>query len=130
VQFHDQLRAKWDISDLGPIKFALGIAIECSGNMVCLSQTVFIDRIVEQFGQTDAHPTETPMVAGLQLCKPDKSILTPPEITAWSEKTLYRELIGSLNYIAVATRPDIAYAVRRLASFLDCYREEHWSAAV
>lgn len=42
--------------------------------------------------------------------------------------TPYHELIGSLNYIAVATRPDIAYAVGRPASFLDCRRPEHWSA--
>lgn len=33
-------------------------------------------------------------------------------------------------YIAVATRPDISYAVGRLSSFLDCYRTEHWSAAI
>jgi hypothetical protein len=36
----------------------------------------------------------------------------------------------SLNYLAVATRPDISYAVGHLASFLDCYREEHWTAAL
>ena len=44
--------------------------------------------------------------------------------------TPYRELIGSLNYIAVATRPNISFAVGRLASVLDCYRPEHWSAAL
>jgi hypothetical protein len=45
-------------------------------------------------------------------------------------RTPYRELVGSLNYLAVTTRPDIAYAVGRLASFLNCYREEHWAAAI
>jgi hypothetical protein len=33
-------------------------------------------------------------------------------------------------YIAIGTRPDIAYAVGCLASFLDCYRPEHWEAAI
>ena len=33
-------------------------------------------------------------------------------------------------YIAIGTRPDIAYAVGRLASVLDCYRPEHWEAAI
>jgi len=91
---------------------------------------VFINRIIEQFGQADAHPAETPMIAGLQLQRPDKSSPTPPEVSDWIARTPYRELIGSLNYIAVATRPDIAFAVGRLASFLDCFREEHWSAAI
>ena len=44
--------------------------------------------------------------------------------------TPYHALVGSLNYIAVATRPDIAFAVGRLAAFLNCYRPEHWSAGI
>ena len=121
IRFREQLKSKWDISDLGPIKFALGIAVEQKGSEICLSQTSFIDHIVTQFGQTDAHPVETPMIAGLQLRRPDKLVPTPPEVEEWSVCTPYRELVGSLNYIAVATRPDIAYPVGRLASFLDCY---------
>jgi hypothetical protein len=42
----------------------------------------------------------------------------------------YRKLIGNLNYLTVATRPNIAFAVGRLTSFLDCYWEEHWNAAI
>ena len=33
-------------------------------------------------------------------------------------------------YLAIATRPDIAYTVSRLSSYLDCYGPEHWSAAI
>jgi hypothetical protein len=70
------------------------------------------------------------MIAGLHLRHPDKSAPVPLEISEWVECTPYHELIGSLNYIAVATCPDIAFAVGRLASFLDCYCPEHWSAAI
>ena len=55
---------------------------------------------------------------------------TPPEIIDWAERTPYRSLIGSLMYVAIGSRPDIAYAVGRLASFLDCYCPEHWGAAI
>ena len=131
-RFKAELRSHWEISDLGPAKFALGIAItrDLEKRTIAISQTALIDRVVEQFGQRDAHPLETPMVAGLQLRRPDKSVPTAPEVKEWAERTPYRSLIGSLMYIAVGTRPDIAYAVGRLASFLDCYRPEHWEAGI
>lgn len=44
--------------------------------------------------------------------------------------TPYRTLVGSLMCIAVATRPNIAYSVGRLAAFCDCYPPQDWSAAV
>ena len=131
-RFRDFLKTKWEISELGEPKYALGIAISrnLDNHSVSLSQTSKIDQIVEEFGQKDARPVDTPMVTGLQLRRPDKNERTPPEITEWIERTPYRSLVGSLMYISVATRPDISFAVGRLSSFLDCYRLEHWNAAL
>jgi hypothetical protein len=131
-RFKASLKEKWDISDLGSVKFALGIAVarDLDAGTVSISQTALIDRVINQFNQTDAHTSDVPMSPGLQLRRPDKRIPTPPEIVAWAERTPYRSLVGSLMYIAVGTWPDIAYAVSRLASFLDCYRPDHWSAAI
>jgi len=67
THFRDELKSLWDISDLGPAKFGLGIAIKCGTNTISLSQTAFIDCVIECFGQTDAHPVDTPMVSSLQL---------------------------------------------------------------
>jgi len=130
--FKSLLKGKWDISDLGPAKFALGIAISCnpSTHTISISQTTLIDRVVDQFNQHDTYPVDVPMVAGLQLCRPDKKEPVPPEIAAWAERTPYRSLVGSLMYIAISTRPDITYTVGCLASFLNCYRPEHWEAAI
>jgi Reverse transcriptase (RNA-dependent DNA polymerase) len=130
--FKSQLKQHWDISDLGPAKFALGIAIarDIDAKTVAISQSALIDRVVEQFGQSEAHSVDTPMVAGLQLRRPDRTLPTPSHIIEWAERTPYRSLVGSLMYIARGTRPDIAHAVSRLASYLDCYRPEHWNAAV
>jgi hypothetical protein len=131
-RFKASLKSKWDISDLGAAKYALGIALsrDRANRTISLSQTALIDRITSEFGQSDAHPCDTPMVAGLRLERPDKTVAIPPSTTDWMERTPYRSLIGSLNYLAVASRPDIAFAVGRLASFLDCYCPEHWDAAI
>jgi len=125
-RFRKELKSVWEISDLGPVKYALGIAItrDPSSRSILLSQTALIDRIAEQFGQKDAHPADTPMVQGLCLERPDKS-------SHQLDKSIpYQELVGSLMYVANATRPDIAFAVGRLASIMDCYTMEHWKAAI
>jgi hypothetical protein len=33
-------------------------------------------------------------------------------------------------YLALGTRPDIAYPVNKLSLFLDCYTTAHWMAAI
>ena len=103
--FKSQLKDKWDITNLGPVKFTLGIAISCnpSANTISISQTALIDQVVKQFNQHDAHPVDVPMVAGLQLRRPDKKDPVTPKIAGWAECTPYHSLVGSLMYIAIGT---------------------------
>jgi hypothetical protein len=116
TRFKNDLLSKWEISVLGPAKFALGIAIarDTPSKTIAISQSAFIDRILRRFGQSDAHPCDVPMVAGLQLSRPDPDLPVDSSVISWMARTPYRELVGSLNYLAVATRPDIAYAGSRL----------------
>ena len=41
-------------------------------------------------------------------------------------KVLYQEAISSLMYLAIATRPDITFAMSTLSQFLDNLGEAHW----
>ena len=104
--FKAQLRKHWEISDLGTAKFVLSITIECdcADHSICLSQTVLIDCIVKQFGQMDAHPIDTPMVARLQIVCPDKSIPVTEPVASWIQCMPYCSLVSTLNYLAVATQ--------------------------
>jgi len=40
----------------------------------------------------------------------------------------YSQIIGSLMYLASATRPDISYAVSKLSRFVSNPGDDHWHA--
>ena len=69
----------------------------------------------------DACPVRTPLDANIKL--------EPREPEEGNRSNNYASLIGSLMYAAVATRPDIAFAVNRLASFTANPTMCHWTAA-
>ncbi len=125
-EFKHELSSVWTISDLGESKFCIGIAIsrDHASRVVSLSQTALIDRIIAQYGLSDAHPVSTPMEAGLHLSRTARNALSQEELSDIS-KVPYRPLIGCLMYLAIGTRPDIAFAVQQLSQFLDCFASCH-----
>lgn len=71
--------------------------------------------ILDQFAMTGAKSVSTPM------CAYD-SFYT--NVSAF-DPTAYRRAIGRLQYLAI-TRPDISFAVNRLAQFMASPTESHW----
>jgi hypothetical protein len=71
---------------------------------------------------TDAHSAKTPL---------DKSYVLQPtgKYDKKANVQLYQELIGSLNHLAVFSRPDISFAVSQLSQFLQLPSETHMKAA-
>lgn len=67
----------------------------------------------------ECNTVNTPMEVNIKLVKSENCIESLP----------YRELIGSLNYLAVGTRPDISFCISYLSQFLSCYDYSHWTAA-
>lgn len=46
----------------------------------------------------------------------------------FDDPSLYRAAIGSLMYAAIGTRPDLSFAVMKLAQFSHAPSTEHWTA--
>ena len=62
--------------------------------------------------------TKTPLPAGIHLDKSEEPV-------ALNTKTYYQQMIGTLIYAAIGTRPDIAFAAMRLSRFNNNPTEEH-----
>ncbi|KAF9661033.1 hypothetical protein SADUNF_Sadunf19G0025900 [Salix dunnii] len=53
--------------------------------------------------------------------------LSATEGTKFSDPTLYRQVVGSLQYLAF-TRPDLSFAIHRVSKFMHEPLEPHWQA--
>ena len=124
-----ELSAQFSIHDQGPVKSMLGIKIERdrSARSVSLSQPGYIQSILDEFNMADCNPVSTPMEENIKLSV--RMSPTDSEGKALMAKVPYRELIGKLIYLAVATRPDISYAIGVLCRFVENPGPEHWGAA-
>jgi hypothetical protein len=110
--FKSQIKGIWTISDLGEVRFCVGIAVACDreAHTISLSQTALIDRVITQFGQQDAYPAKMPMDPGLKLRRPNQSELTSHDKEELA-KYPYRSLVRCLLYLSITLRPDITYAI-------------------
>ena len=126
--YKDKLKEKYSLTDLGPANWLLEIKItrNLEARTISLSQSSYIDSILTRFNFTDLKPFATPMDPSIRFSK-DQCPQTIEETVEMS-KIPYREAVGSLNYCAVATRPDIAFSVSLLAQFMDNPGKTHWEA--
>ena len=123
-----KLNDKFPLTDLRSINSLLGIQVTCdrAACTISLSQKSYINAILARFRMADAKSYPTPMVpaASYSICDSPSS----PTDLARMRKVPYRKAIGSLMYAAVATHPDIAFAVSTLSQFLENPGEAHWQA--
>ena len=121
----------WTISELGTARFIIGIAVtwDRATRTVVLSQTTLIDKIIDQFGQKDAHPVSAPLEPGSKLRQTNRQAMSTEDQIQLS-KLPYRSLVGCLLYLAISTCPDISYVVQQLSQYLDCYSFEHCAVAI
>jgi len=111
-----------EMKNLGEVSSSLSMEFKQDKGDICITQRSYTESVLNRFGMANATPVATPLEPN---CKIDKA----DEEEADKSKRPYQELIGSLIYLAVSTRPDIAHAVNFLSQFNTCHGDEHWSAA-
>jgi hypothetical protein len=113
---------KWECRDLGEVKEFLRMRITRSGQDIRLDQCAYLDKVLERFSMTNAKSAPTPLPSNwVPVAATDKA---SPELLR-----NFQSIIGSLLYLMIGTRPDIAYAVTKLAQFSANPSPEHFERA-
>ena len=121
-----QLMRAFDARDLGEASSYLGITIsrDRGKGLLKISQERMVLDVVDKFGITDARPRKVPLSTSAKLSQADDG---SEELD--TSRYPYSQLVGSLMYLAVCTRPDIAFAVGALARFMAKPSVTHWQCA-
>ncbi|KAK4395154.1 Retrovirus-related Pol polyprotein from transposon TNT 1-94 [Sesamum angolense] len=118
----------FEMKDLGNAKKILGMTIDRNRktSTIFLNQSSYVANVLEKFSMKNAKATAVPLVAHFQLCK-EQSPKNETE-TEQMKNIPYSNAIGSVMYLMVSTRPDIAYAVSCLSRYMSNAGLPHWEA--
>ncbi|GKD97779.1 zinc finger, CCHC-type containing protein [Tanacetum coccineum] len=117
--FKKDMKAKFEMSDLGPLTYYLGIEVSQKETGITLKQEAYARSILSKTRMIDCNPTKSPMEHKLKLTKDGEGELVNP--------TEYRSIVGGLRYLT-HTRPDISFAVGVVSRFMEKPTEQHLQA--
>jgi hypothetical protein len=122
----EKFSQSYKIKFLGEAETLLNMRItrDKENNKICLDQSVYVDTILEEF-DNNFTPVSSPSPSE-KLSKLDCPTTDAGKLAM--KKFPYRRLVGLLMYLSNTTRPDIAYAIRNAAQFMENPGHIHWNA--
>ena len=110
------LSNNFDMKDLRVADVSLEIKITRTPDGITLSQSQYVDKIIERFKDRGIKENINPFIPHIHLRKNTGTEIRQLE---------YSQIIGSLMYLMNYTRPDIAYAVSKLSRYTSNPSDDH-----
>ena len=119
-EFKMSMEREFDMSDLGKMRYFLGIEVLQTSQGIHLCQAKYAMEVLRRFEMEDCNAVRNPMVPGgkVDLDENGERI----------DETFYKQIIGSLMYITT-TRPDLQFAVSLLSRYMSKPTTLHLQAA-
>ena len=117
----NHLSKEFEMKDLGPLKYFLGIEVSRSNKGIVLSQRKYALDLLQETGMSACQPVDTPVEAGLKLCVESNQVPV--------DKGRYQRLVGRLMYLS-HTRLYLAYALSIVSQFMHNPGEQHMNAVI
>src|SRR5438045_5288626 len=116
------LQMKYQMTDLGPVQQFLGIQVvqDWQAQTIHINQAPYIESVLRHFQMDNCNGISTPMDPNAQL------EAAPPGYVASKEHMLeYQQAVGSIMYMMLGTRPDLAFMVSTLSKYCSNPTPEH-----
>ena len=120
VKFKNSMKLEFDMTDLGKMKYFLGVEVLQNLEGIYISQRKYAKDVLERFRMEKSNSVKNPIVPGVRLMKDEEG----SKVNA----TMYKQLVGSLMYLT-ATRPELMYMVSLINRFMASPTELHLQAA-
>jgi hypothetical protein len=120
-QLQMALESEFKLNDLGTPRSFLGIQFDFHADRsISIHQHQYIQKVLSDFSMETCQPKSTPMA-------PKALLNYAPEESGLDEdaKARFGTAIGSLMYLMVGTRPDIAFALGTLSRFTSRPQSHH-----
>ena len=121
----ERLTSIFDVRDLGEAKYFLGMSLDRNRaeHTLKMSQHRLASELVDKYGLKEAKTKSIPMSPSIRITQTQEDKILDKEVYRYSE------LVGSLLYLSVCTRPDTAQVVGVLARHMATPSMDHWTAA-
>jgi hypothetical protein len=121
--YKEHFMRTWECHDLGETKEFLKMRINCLKGVITLDQKDYLMTVLKCFNMHNVKEASTPLPSGYNPV---------PNKLPVDEKlcTKYQQVIGLLLYLMLGTRPDITFAVTKMAQFAANPSEEHLTKAL
>ncbi|KAH9751535.1 hypothetical protein KPL71_014332 [Citrus sinensis] len=113
------LASEFEIKDLGPLRYFLGMEVARSRMGISVSQRKYVLDLLEEIGMSGCRPSDTPVDPNQKLGEVSNGVLV--------DKGRYQRLVGKLIYLS-HTRPDIAFAISAVSQYMHSPYAEHLEA--
>ncbi|KAK2403406.1 putative mitochondrial protein [Trifolium repens] len=114
-----QLSSEFEMTNLGGLKYFLGLEFTKTSSGVLLHQSKYVSDILKRFNMLNCNPANTPMETGSSLSSDDEG----KDVNG----TLYKQMIGNLRY-ACNSRPDVCHSVGIVSRFMQTPKLSHMQA--
>ncbi|CAI7870614.1 unnamed protein product [Closterium sp. NIES-53] len=124
-ELKELLESAFELREISPVQKYLGLEIvrDKSAGKLWLHQQGYADKLrrrfidEEQTGRTPKTPVSVDAYAELTF---------DDEEAQERQEEVYRQKVGSLQFAATTTRPDVAFACSKLVSGLTVRSDQHW----